>query len=28
VKNTEHLERVLDKIRKVKGMKRAERFEE
>jgi (p)ppGpp synthase/HD superfamily hydrolase len=28
VKNTEHLERVLEKVRKVKGMKRAERFEE
>jgi GTP pyrophosphokinase len=28
VKNTEHLTRVLEKVRKVKGMKRAERFEE
>ena len=28
VKNTDHLEQVLDKVRRVKGMKRAERFEE
>jgi (p)ppGpp synthase/HD superfamily hydrolase len=28
VRNTDHLERILEKVRKVKGVKRAERFEE
>lgn len=28
VKNTEHLERVFDKLRKIKGVKNVERFEE
>ncbi|HXX62160.1 MAG TPA: TGS domain-containing protein, partial [Bacteroidota bacterium] len=28
VRNTDHLEHILDKVRKVKGVKRAERFEE
>jgi RelA/SpoT family (p)ppGpp synthetase len=28
VRNTDHLQRILEKVRKVKGVKRAERFEE
>jgi len=28
VRNTEHLEHILDKVRRVRGVKRADRFEE
>jgi GTP pyrophosphokinase len=28
VQNTDHLNRILDKIRKIRGVRRAERFEE